>query len=68
MGDSDVVENYDRLFSTLQSRVAELKQEEWSIPEIAELLTQELAPQFTRWGQGEDRIGVIVRAAYSEIP
>lgn len=68
MGDASVVDGYNAFFTTLQSRVGELKGQGRSADEIAELVTRELAPEYTEWGEGSERIGDMARAAYAETP
>jgi glyoxylase-like metal-dependent hydrolase (beta-lactamase superfamily II) len=69
IGGPELIAAYDELFATLQVRVAELKAAGRSADEAAELLMQELGPEYPDWDpEGRVLLGNAARYAYAEAP
>ncbi len=69
LGGPELIAAYDDLFATLQARTAELKAAGRSADEAADLLMEELGPEYPDWDP-EDLVllGNAARYAYAEAP
>ena len=69
LGDAGTIEANVEFFTALQSRARALKAAGRSEDEVAEMLTDELAPRFSDWAsEGIERIAPGARLAFREAP